>query len=205
LSSKWHLEQWRNLAWSVRCSATSTRIMNVTLSRPRPSQTTPDRFLACCEVGVYRAKCCALSLALAPGPSLGEIGRVDSTRGSQLKLRDKATEPAPNPLKHIIREVCNHAKDGSVFRSGCQGIPCSCCEPCHGLILDKSKAPTNMQSCMQPGSKSKLFSEIVKSIYIVRSMVVCYGLKSAGLCEKGDRWASMCSRCQVLSRGGLHH
>lgn len=140
-----------------------------------------NRFFACCEVGVCRAKCCALSLALAEEPSLGEIGRVDSTRGSQLKLRGKATEPAQNPLIYIIAEVCNHAKDGSVFRSGCEGIPSSCCGPCHGTILEKCKAPTNMQSCMQAGSTSKFFSETVKSIYIVRSMAVCYGLKSAGL------------------------
>jgi hypothetical protein len=57
---------------------------------------------------------------------------------------------------------------------------------------------------MQAGSTSKFFLETVKSIYIVRSMVVCYGLKSAGLCEKGDeRWGH--SVLPVLSPGGLHH
>jgi hypothetical protein len=50
------------------------------------------------------------------------IGRVDSTRVSQLKLRGKATEPAQNPLIQIKIDVCNHAKGGSLFQSGCQGI-----------------------------------------------------------------------------------
>jgi hypothetical protein len=47
---------------------------------------------------------------------------MDSTRVSQLKLRGKATEPAQNPLIQIIIEVCNHAKGGSLFQSGCQGF-----------------------------------------------------------------------------------
>jgi hypothetical protein len=157
-----------------------------------------NHFFACWEVGVCRAKCCALSVALAPGPSIGEIGRVDSTLGSQLKLRGKATEPDPNPLIQMILEVCNHAEDGSVFRSGCEGIPSSWCGPCYGTILKKCKAPTNMQSCMQAGSTSKLFSEMVKSIYILCSMVVCYGLKWRA-CQKkvtDDSWApTMSSRC----------
>jgi hypothetical protein len=36
------------------------------------------------------------------GPAMGEIGRVDSPRVSQLKLRGKATEPAQNPLIQIM-------------------------------------------------------------------------------------------------------
>jgi hypothetical protein len=72
-----------------------------------------NHFFAWSEVGACRARCCALSLALAPGPSHGGIGRVDSTRVSQLKLRGKDTEPAQNPLIRIKIEVCNHAKGGS--------------------------------------------------------------------------------------------
>jgi hypothetical protein len=41
---------------------------------------------------------------------------------SQLKLRGKSTEPAQNPLIQIIIDVCNRAKGGSLFQSGCQGI-----------------------------------------------------------------------------------
>jgi hypothetical protein len=63
------------------------------------------RCFAWCEVGAYRAECCALSLALAPGPNNGGIGRVDSTRVSQLKLRGKATEPAQSPLMQIMIQV----------------------------------------------------------------------------------------------------
>jgi hypothetical protein len=47
---------------------------------------------------------------------------VDSTQVSQLKLRGKATEPAQNPLIQIMIDVFNHAKGGSLFQSGCQGI-----------------------------------------------------------------------------------
>jgi hypothetical protein len=50
------------------------------------------------------------------------MGRVDSTRVSQLKLQGKATEPAQNPLIQITTEVCDRAKVGSLFQSGCQGI-----------------------------------------------------------------------------------
>jgi hypothetical protein len=56
-------------------------------------------------------------MSLAPG-----IGRVDSTRVSQLKLWGKATEPTQNPLIQIMIEVCNHAKGSNLFKSGCQGI-----------------------------------------------------------------------------------
>jgi hypothetical protein len=41
---------------------------------------------------------------------------------SQLKLRGKATEPAQNPLIQNIVVVCDHAKGGNLFQSGCHGI-----------------------------------------------------------------------------------
>jgi hypothetical protein len=77
---------------------------------------------AWCEVGACRARCCALSLALAPEPSPGVIGRVDGTRVSQLKLRVKPTEPARNPLIKKMIEVCYRTKSGSLFQSGCQDM-----------------------------------------------------------------------------------
>jgi hypothetical protein len=42
----------------------------------RPHKVLQNRFFAWCEVGACRARCCALSLA--PGPSHGGNGRVDS-------------------------------------------------------------------------------------------------------------------------------
>jgi hypothetical protein len=35
-------EQWGHLDWRVRCSAISTRCMNVTLCRPRPPESAPN-------------------------------------------------------------------------------------------------------------------------------------------------------------------
>jgi hypothetical protein len=106
---------------------------------------------------------------LAPGSSHEGFGRVDSTPVSQLKPRGEAQEPEQPPLILFILEVGNHAKGGSVFRCGCQGNPSSCCGPCHGTFLEKSKAPTNMQPCLQAGIKSKFFSEMVRRVYIVRA------------------------------------
>jgi hypothetical protein len=62
-------------------------------------------FFAWCEVGVCRATCCALSLALAPGSSHEGFGRVDSFPASQLKLRGKAPEPDQTPLMQFTIEV----------------------------------------------------------------------------------------------------
>jgi hypothetical protein len=78
---------------------------------------------------------------------------MDSTRVSQLQLRGKATEPTQIPLTQITREVCNHAKGGSLFQSGYLVNPGSC----GGRVLEKCKAPTNMQSRFQAGSTSKTF------------------------------------------------
>jgi hypothetical protein len=125
------------------------------LTVPDHHKVLQNRFFDWCKVGVCRARCCALSLA--PGPSHGGIGRVDSTRVSQLRLRGKATEPAQSPLKQVTIEVCDHAKGGSLFQSGCQGNPSSCGGPCHGSVLEKCKAPTNKQACLQAGIISKSF------------------------------------------------
>jgi hypothetical protein len=64
-----------------------------------------NRFSAWCEVGICRARCCALSLARAPGTSHEGFGRVDSTPASQLKLRGKAPEPVQTSLMQFIIEV----------------------------------------------------------------------------------------------------
>jgi hypothetical protein len=64
-----------------------------------------NRFFTWCVVGVCRARCCALSLALAPGSSHEGFGRVDRTPASQLKLRGKAPEPDQIPLMQFIIEV----------------------------------------------------------------------------------------------------
>jgi hypothetical protein len=151
-----------------------------TFAIPDHHKVLQNRFFAWCEVGACRARCCALSLVLALGPSHGGNGRVDSTRVSQLKLRGKATEPAQNPLVKIIIEVCIHAKGGGVFRSGCQGNPSSCA-PCHRTILEKNKAPKNMQPCLQSGSKSNSFPKLCKAMYIVRARVAVQALKPASL------------------------
>jgi hypothetical protein len=116
-----------------------------------------------------------------PGPSHGEIGRGDSTRVSQLKLRGKAIEPAQNPLIQITIEVCDHAKGGSLFESGCKGNPSSCGGPCHWSVLEKCKAPTNMQPCLQAGSISNPLQKMFKTMYIVHARAACQGLKSASL------------------------
>jgi hypothetical protein len=76
-----------------------------------------NRFFVRCDVGACRARCCALSLA--PRPCHRGIGKVDSARVSQLKLRGHATEPAQKPLIKIMIEVRNHSKGGSLC---CQGV-----------------------------------------------------------------------------------
>jgi hypothetical protein len=117
-------------AWAVVTSGLEIEVQRIPQQmhelRPSPvhdhHKVLHNRIFAWCEVGACRARCCALSLALVPGPSHGGIGRVDSTRVSQLKLRGKTTEPAQNPLIRIMIKVCNNARGGSLFQSGCQRI-----------------------------------------------------------------------------------
>jgi hypothetical protein len=61
-----------------------------------PIKVLQNSFLAWCEVGVCRV----LRPATGIGPSHEGIGRVDSTRVSQLKLRGKALERARNGQPH---------------------------------------------------------------------------------------------------------
>jgi hypothetical protein len=177
-------DQRRHLAWEnsreVQCILQQRHEMRP-LTVPDHHKVLQNRFFAWCKAGECRARCCARSLALAPWPSHMDIGRVDSTRVSQLKLRGKSREPAQNPLIQITIEVCDHAKGGSIFQSGCQGNPSSCGGPCHGSVLEKCKAPANMQPCLQAGSISNSFPKIFKTMYTVRARVACQGLKSASL------------------------
>jgi hypothetical protein len=126
----------------------------------------PNRCFAWCEVGVCRARCCALSLA--PGPSNGDTGRVDGTRVSQLKLRGKATEPAQNPLIQIKIEVCNHAKGGSLFQSGCQGIQAVVVDHVTGAF---SRSATHQQTCNHASNRAahqkNFHKDLKKSILFV--------------------------------------
>jgi hypothetical protein len=82
--------------------------------------------------------------SMAPGPSHGGIGRVDSTQASQLKLRGKATEPAQNLPIQIMIEVCNHAKGGSLFQCGCQGIQAVVVDLVTGAF---SRSARHQQTC----------------------------------------------------------
>jgi hypothetical protein len=96
LNSKLQLEQWRHLAWRVRCSAFCSGCMKCDPSDHH--KVIQNHFFAWCEVGVCLARCCALSLALAPGSSHKGLGRVDSTQASQLKLPGKGPKPGQTPL-----------------------------------------------------------------------------------------------------------
>jgi hypothetical protein len=72
------------------------------------------------------------------------MGRVDSTRVSQLKLRGKATEPAQSPLIQITIDVCYRAKCGSLFQSGCQGIRAVVVDHVTGAF---SRSAMHQQTC----------------------------------------------------------
>jgi hypothetical protein len=117
-----------------------------------------NRLFAWCEVGACRARCCALSLA--PGPSHWGIGRVDSIRVSQLKLRGKATEPAQNRLIQIMIEACDYSKGGSLFQSGCQGIQADVVDH---VTRAFSRSARHQQTC---NHSSKQAAQIKKSIKV---------------------------------------
>jgi hypothetical protein len=136
---------------------------------PDHNQVLQNHFFAGCEVGVCRARCCALSLS--PGPSHGGLGRVDSTRVSQLKLRGEATEPAQNPLIQIMIEVCNHAKGGSLFQFGCQGIQAFVVDHVTGAFSRSArpcKAPTNNHASRQAAHQKKIHKALKRCIFCVQ-------------------------------------
>jgi hypothetical protein len=108
-----------------------------------------NRFFSWCEVGACWARCCTLSLA--PGPRQKGIGRVDSTRVSQIKLRGKATEQAQHPLIQIMIEVCNHAEGGSLFQSGFQGIQAVVVDHVKGAF---SRSARHQQTCNHASKKA---------------------------------------------------
>jgi hypothetical protein len=75
------------------------------------------------------------------------VGRVDSARVSHLKLRNKATELAPNPVIPIMIDVCNHAKGGSLFQSGCPGI--------QAVVVDHVTGARHQQTCNHASKQAK--------------------------------------------------
>jgi hypothetical protein len=142
LSSKWQPGQWLTSGWERRCSAFRSRCMNCD---PFPSPTIVKCSKIAFSLGV---KCSPVCEVLRPvtgtRSSNGGIGKVDSTRVSQLKLRGKATEPARNPLKQIMTEACNHAKGGSLFQSDCQGIQAAVVDHIMGAF---SRCARHQQTC----------------------------------------------------------
>jgi hypothetical protein len=60
---------------------------------PDHQKAVQNRLFAWCEVGVCTARCCALSLALAPGLRHEGFGRVDST------LSERAQAPRQGQTK----------------------------------------------------------------------------------------------------------
>jgi hypothetical protein len=89
---------------------------------------------------------------------------VDSIRVSQLKLRGKATEPAQNPLIQIMIEVCNHAKGGGLFQSGCQGIQAVVVDHVTGALESAMHQQTCNHASKQAAQKQK-FHKIQSSVY----------------------------------------
>jgi hypothetical protein len=143
-------------------SALSSKCMKC---NPLPSPT-PKKWLRStkkitwCEVGVWRARCCALSLAMAPASSHEGTGRVDSIRVSQLQIQGKDTAPAQNPLKNLIAEVMHQALVCS--SPDCKGNikinPTSCGGQCHGRGLEECLAHWTIQPGFKTGSTSSPFS-----------------------------------------------
>jgi hypothetical protein len=79
-----------------------------------------NRFFAWWEVGVCRARCCALSLAPGHSPRGNWQGGQHPSEPAQAPRQGHRT--SPNPPIQIMIHVCNRAKGGSLFQSGCQGI-----------------------------------------------------------------------------------
>jgi hypothetical protein len=73
--SKADLLELKGAAWAVVTSGLESEVQCIPQQmhelRPFPDhhKVLLNRFFAWCEVGACRARCCALSLALAPGPS----------------------------------------------------------------------------------------------------------------------------------------
>jgi hypothetical protein len=164
-----------------------------------------NRLFAWCEVGVCSARCCALSLALAPGPSHGGLSRVDSTRLSQLKLRGKATEPAQTPLIHIMIEVCNHAKGGSFFSPAVRESK----QLGWTLSPERSREVqgTNKHATMLPSRQHINKKLNFKNVYIVCAMVAFLGLEVRERASNGQisNWVRTCRWSFGLYPCGMLH
>jgi hypothetical protein len=102
------------------------------------------RFFAWCEVGACRARCYALSLALAPGPSQRgnwQGGRHPS-EPAQAPWKGHRTSPKPPDTNHDrLVQSCTRRQFVSVRLSG---NPSRCCGPCHKSVVEKSR---HQQTC----------------------------------------------------------
>jgi hypothetical protein len=144
-----------------------------------------NRVFAWRELGACRARCCALSLALAPGPSHEGIGKVDSTRVSQLKLRGKATEPAQNPLILIMIEVCNQAKGVSLFHSGYQGIQAVVVDHVTGAFSRSARHQQTCNHASKQAAHQKNFNKDLKQCILCLHWLHAGVLKSASVRAMG--------------------
>jgi hypothetical protein len=148
-----------------------------------------NRIFACWEVGAYRARCCALSLALARPWGNWD---VDSTRVSQLKLRGNATEPAQKPLIQIMIELCNHSKGGSLFQFGCQGI-----QAVVDVTRAFSRSARHQQTCNHASKQAAHQKDSIKLSKIVRALMACWALEVREHASNGQAsvWARTCRWC----------
>jgi hypothetical protein len=86
LSSKWQPGQWGHLESEVQCIPQQMHEL-----RPDHHKVLQNPFFACCEVGVCRARCCALSLT--PGSSHEGSGRVERASSSSEAKPQNQTKP----------------------------------------------------------------------------------------------------------------
>jgi hypothetical protein len=101
LVSKWQPEQWRSgLESEVQCFRQQMHQM-----RPFPvldhGTVLQNRFFAWCEVGACRARCCALSLALAPGPATRDLAGWIAPQRASSSSEAKPQNQTPNPSDAI--------------------------------------------------------------------------------------------------------
>jgi hypothetical protein len=62
-----------------------------------------------------------------------------------------------------VNQECNNAK--TVFRSCCEGIPSSCCGPCHGTMLERCKAQATCNHACNQAAHKKNISDRRKHLY----------------------------------------
>jgi hypothetical protein len=131
---------------------------------------------------------------------------VDSSRVSQLKLRGKATEPTQTPVIPIMIEVCNHAKGGKLFQSGCQGNLAVVVDHATGAFSRCSRHQQIYNHACKQAAHKKNSTKLIKTVYIVRALVACWGLEVREHASNGQisirAWT--CRWCCGLPGGMLH-